>query len=99
MILAGAIGAINANTQKKTLGKQLANIKGPEGNYQFGSDSLLFKVKDKMVALVMNKRHWITIALTGEISDQMIIDLTTGSYGLVASKLTRADKSKLEQQS
>ncbi len=43
----------------------------------------------------MNKRHWITISLTGEVSDQMLIDLANGSYELVVGKLTRAEKQKL----
>lgn len=46
----------------------------------------------------MNKKHWITISLTGEIPDEMLIDLVNGSYDLVVSKLTKADKYKLEQQ-
>ena len=45
----------------------------------------------------MNKKHWITISLTHEVSDEMITDLATGSYKLVVSKLTKADRSKLEQ--
>ena len=44
----------------------------------------------------MNKKHWITIYLNGEIPDEMIFDLADGSYDLVKSKLTRADKNKLE---
>ena len=46
----------------------------------------------------MNKKHWITISLTGEVSDEMITDLANGSYKLVVSKLTKADRNKLEQQ-
>jgi len=45
----------------------------------------------------MNKKHWITISLTGEVSDAMITDLASGSYKLVVSKLTKADRNKLEQ--
>ena len=45
----------------------------------------------------MNKKHWITISLTGEIPEEMLIDLVNGSYKLVVSKLTKANKSKLEQ--
>lgn len=47
----------------------------------------------------MNKRHWITISLVGEVPDQILIDLANGSYDLVVSKLTRAARSELEQQS
>ncbi len=45
----------------------------------------------------MNKRHWITISLTGEISDEMLIDLVNGSYDLVFGKLKKADKIELAQ--
>jgi len=43
----------------------------------------------------MNKKHWITISLTGELPDIMLTDLANGSYKLVVSKLTKADKNKL----
>ncbi len=46
----------------------------------------------------MNKKHWITISLTNEISDEMLTDLVDGSYKLVVSKLTKAEKIKLGQQ-
>jgi predicted DNA-binding protein (MmcQ/YjbR family) len=45
----------------------------------------------------MNKQHWITISLTGEIPEEMLIDLANTSYNLVVSKLTKASKSELEQ--
>lgn len=44
----------------------------------------------------MNKQHWITISLNGELSEEMINDLARGSYDLVVSKLTKADRKKLE---
>jgi len=40
----------------------------------------------------MNKKHWITISLNGEIGQQMIFDLANDSYDLVVSKLTKADQ-------
>jgi len=46
----------------------------------------------------MNKKHWITISLTGELPDGMLTDLADGSYKIVVNKLTKADKIKLEQQ-
>ena len=46
----------------------------------------------------MNKKHWITVSLTGELSDEMLADLVDESYELVVGKLTRADKNKFEQQ-
>lgn len=45
----------------------------------------------------MNKRHWVTISLNDEIPYDMLIDLANNSYELVVSKLTKADKLKLEK--
>jgi len=44
----------------------------------------------------MNKKHWITISLDGELPKEMLTDLAKRSYGLVVSKLTKADKKKLD---
>ena len=46
----------------------------------------------------MNKKHWITISLIGEVPEDMLIDLLDKSYELVVSKLTKADRRQLEQQ-
>ena len=46
----------------------------------------------------MNKKHWITISLTDELSINMLIHLIDDSYELVVNKLSKADKSKLNQQ-
>jgi len=45
----------------------------------------------------MNKRHWITISLNAELPEEMILGLANESYALVVSKLTKADKKKLEE--
>lgn len=45
----------------------------------------------------MNKRHWITISLTGEISKAMLQDLASKSHELVVKKLTKAQRLKLEE--
>ena len=45
----------------------------------------------------MNKKHWITISLNGELSEEMLTDLADRSYELVVSKLTRADRKRLEE--
>ncbi len=46
----------------------------------------------------MNKKHWITISLNGELPTKMIADLANQSYELVVKKLTKSDRNKLEQQ-
>jgi len=43
----------------------------------------------------MNKRHWITITLNDELSEETIMTLAKDSYNLVVMKLTKADKVKL----
>ena len=40
----------------------------------------------------MNKKHWVTIYLTGELSEDMLSELANESYNLVVSKLTKKDK-------
>lgn len=45
----------------------------------------------------MNKKHWITISLNGELPEEILFDLADSSYDLVVSKLTKADKKKLEE--
>ncbi len=45
----------------------------------------------------MNKRHWITISLDGELSDSMVTKLAGESYVLVVGKLTKTDKQRLEK--
>ncbi|MCW8889903.1 MAG: MmcQ/YjbR family DNA-binding protein [Sedimenticola sp.] len=44
----------------------------------------------------MNKKHWITLSLAGDLPDTMLTDLAAASYKLVVSKLTKADKQRLE---
>lgn len=43
----------------------------------------------------MNKRHWITITLNGELPDAIIRDLAKKSYALVVAGLRRVDKVKI----
>lgn len=85
--------------------------------YPFGENTAVYKVNDKMFALVqenkeplqlslkcdpllaetlreryesvlpgyhLNKKHWNTILLTGQLSDEEIKDLIVHSYNLVA---------------
>lgn len=44
----------------------------------------------------MNKQHWITISLTGEVSETLLKELAEQSYNLVSNKLTKKDKVKLD---
>lgn len=44
----------------------------------------------------MNKKHWITISLTNELSAEMLSELANESYKLVVSKLTKKDKTTLK---
>jgi predicted DNA-binding protein (MmcQ/YjbR family) len=46
----------------------------------------------------MNKRHWVTISLSGDLPDEILEDLLAKSYELVVSKLTKADKKRLTDQ-
>ena len=43
----------------------------------------------------MNKKHWITVSLIGDVPEDMLVDLINGSYDLVVSKLTRVDRGLL----
>jgi predicted DNA-binding protein (MmcQ/YjbR family) len=38
----------------------------------------------------LNKRHWNTVTLDGSLPDQMLTDLLTDSYDLVAASLPKA---------
>lgn len=44
----------------------------------------------------MNKKHWITISLTGEVPESMLTDLARGSYERVVKALSKAGQKKLE---
>ncbi len=114
----------------EALNSLLSGLKGAEASYPFGPEALVYKVMDKMFALVceeepasrltlkclpadgeslvslyesispgyyMNKKHWITLSLDGEVADEMIIALVKGSYEMVVSKLTKADKQQLAE--
>ena len=100
----------------KTIEKYLLSMSGAMLDYPFGEDVAVYKVKDKMFALVrekkepvqlslkcdpllaetlrakydsvmpgyhLNKKHWNTIVLTGELSWEEVKDLIRLSYNLV----------------
>ena len=96
--------------------------------YPFGAETAVYKVMDKMFALIaegkvpvrlnlkcdpllaktlrerymsvqpgyhMNKKHWNSLILTGELSDQEVFDLVDLSYRLVTEGLSKEDQAKL----
>lgn len=102
----------------KTVEKYLLSLPDAKLDYPFGEEVAVYKVKDKMFALVsekadplrislkcdpqlsqtlrasyetvmpgyhLNKMHWNTIVLTGQLSWDEIKDLIKHSYNLVAS--------------
>lgn len=44
----------------------------------------------------MNKKHWNTVSTTGTLDDELIEELITDSYNLVADKLPKKDKEALK---
>lgn len=45
----------------------------------------------------MNKRHWISIAINGDVDEAMLQDLAVQSYKLVVSKLKKSERDMLSQ--
>jgi predicted DNA-binding protein (MmcQ/YjbR family) len=45
----------------------------------------------------MNKKHWITLVVDGEVPDDEVRDMIDASYDLVVSGLTRKDREALRQ--
>ena len=103
----------------KEVEEYLLSLPGAKLDYPFGEDVAVYKVNDKMFALVrekkdpvqlslkcdpllavtlrekyetvlpgyhLNKKHWNTIVLTGQLSWDEIKDLIKLSYNLVTSK-------------
>lgn len=103
---------------------------GARLDYPFGEDVAVYKVGDKMFALIaekktpvnislkcdpalaetlreryeevqpgyhLNKRHWNTIVVTGQLSQQEIFDLINHSYDLVVNSLTQAEQDTLSK--
>jgi len=97
--------------------------------FPFGEDVAVFKVFNKMFALVgdkegqininlkclpddavgyreiyscvtpgyhMNKKHWNTVLLNGEMRDEILYDMIDASYNLVVGKLTKKEKEELK---
>ncbi len=101
----------------KTVEKELLSYTGAKLDYPFGENTAVYKVNDKMFALVtekktplqislkcdpqlaehlrekyesvmpgyhLNKKHWNTILLTGQLSWEEVKDLIRLSYDLVS---------------
>lgn len=62
----------------------------------FDGEILVEQFEDIKPGYHMSKKHWITISLTDNIPDDMLIDLADKSYELVVNKLTKANKAKLQ---
>jgi predicted DNA-binding protein (MmcQ/YjbR family) len=45
----------------------------------------------------MNKRHWNTVTVDGELPDGMVRELVEDSYDLVVAGLPRADRLRLDR--
>jgi len=113
---------------EQSLSNYVLEHQASEQSYPFGPEARVFKVRDKMFALIayhndklcitlkaapadveiltdqfdaiipgyhMNKRHWITIALSGDVTAGMVKDLVDDSYRLVVSKLPKAERERL----
>ncbi|MFC8146112.1 MmcQ/YjbR family DNA-binding protein [Streptomyces paradoxus] len=45
----------------------------------------------------MNKRHWNTVTIDGDLPDQLVRELIEDSYDLVVAGLPRADRLRLDR--
>lgn len=86
------------------MGKMFALVSQQEGTPRVtlkctppDAEVLVDRFESIMPGYYMNKRHWISISLSGELSDEMLIDLVDNSYDLVFSNLKKADKIELSQ--
>ena len=43
----------------------------------------------------MNKKHWNTVVINGEMPDDVLLDMINSSYDLVVTKLTKREKEAL----
>lgn len=106
-------------------------LKKPETveDYPFGPEAVVFKIKDKMFAILgrhqdrdmvnlkcdpnealmlrdifddvipgyhMNKQHWNTVFIEGDVPAKEIKRMIDRSYGLIVKSLTKAKRTALE---
>lgn len=57
---------------------------------------LISQFKSVVPGYYMNKKHWITISLTGELPEEMLSNLAKDSYELVVNKLTKKERKTLD---
>ncbi len=88
----------------KVMGKMFALVSEKEGNsivtvkcVPLDGEILVDQFESIVPGYYMNKKHWITVSLTDEIPEDMLVDLVNKSYELVVSKLTKANKISLQQ--
>ena len=120
---------MNEKLSHKEVEEILLEYKGAYLDYPFGEEVAVYKVGDKMFALIaegkepvrlslkcdpllanklreeyeevlpgyhLNKKHWNTIVLSGQLSKQEIIDLIRLSYDLVYDNLSEEEKNKIK---
>lgn len=101
---------------------------GARLDYPFGEDVAVYKVHDKMFALIaektnplnlslkcdpqlaellrekyesvlpgyhLNKKHWNTLILSGQLKEQEVLDLINHSYDLAVKSLPAKEQEKL----
>jgi len=113
-----------------TLCDYLESKPGARRDMPFGADALVFKVLDKMFALVawqadplrislkadpvdavilrkqyesvnpgyhLNKKHWVTVTLDGNVPDDELRSIMDESYTLVVRGMTHATRAQLRE--
>lgn len=79
----------------------LANLDDPPGRITLKCDPdfgglLIQQYDDIKPGYHMNKRHWITIALTSSLPSDLLEDLISDSYDLVVASLTNNARLSLD---
>ncbi|MDO6705366.1 MmcQ/YjbR family DNA-binding protein [Photobacterium sp. 1_MG-2023] len=72
-------------------GIPVMTVKASPGDVAF----LIDEFQDITPGYHMNKRHWVTVRLNGQVEQGMLEDLATTSYTLVVRKLTKAKQKSL----
>lgn len=59
------------------------------------AETLREKYESVMPGYHLNKKHWNTVVLSGQLEQQEVFDLIDHSYNLVVASLTQADQAAL----